>query len=186
MEVQLDDTEQRKFAAALANPDKKIRERTCKTLQSYVKKNSFDSLELLRLWKALYYCLWLTDKQEVQLELAAFLSGLLHHCKDDEAMLDFFVAFWNTVMREWGTLDQYRVNKFYSLMRLMLHEAFVILEDRAWPDELSIAMVDIIDQQVIQSRPNGPRYHLGDIMLEELHKVTNGQCAHEVVELVLP
>ena len=35
MEVQLDDTEQRKFAAALANPDKKIRERTCKTLQSY-------------------------------------------------------------------------------------------------------------------------------------------------------
>ncbi len=185
MAVQLDDTEQRKFAAALANPDKAIRTKTCRTLQSYVSKNDFESLEILRLWKALYYCLWLTDKQEVQLELATFLSGLLNHCKDDEAMLDFFVAFWNTVMREWGTLDQYRVNKFYSLMRLMLHEAFTILEDRAWPDELAIAMVDIIDQQVIQGRPNGPRYHLGDIMLEELHKVTQGECAHEVVELIL-
>ena len=83
-----------------------------------------------------------------------------------------------------GTLDQHRVNKFYSLMRSMLRETFTILEDRAWPDELSIAMVDIIDQQVIQSRPNGPRYHLGDILLEELHKVTHGECAHEVVELV--
>ena len=185
MEVYLDNSEQTKFAAALANPDKKVRERTCKTLQSYISKNTFESLELLKLWKALYYCLWLTDKQEVQLELANFLSGLLQYCKDDEAMLDFFAAFWNTVMREWGSLDQHRVNKFYSLMRSMLRETFTILEGRAWPDEISIAMVDIIDQQVIQCRPNGPRFHLGDIILEELHKVTHGECAHEVIELVL-
>jgi ribosomal RNA-processing protein 1 len=177
--------EQKKLAAALANPSKQVRDKTCATLTKYVSTNDFENLELLRLWKALYYCLWLSDKQDVQLELAAFLTSLLHSCKDDESMLDFFAAFWRTVMREWGSLDQFRVNKFYSLMRLMLQEVFTLLNKRSWPDDLSIQVVDIIEQEVVTNMPNGPRFHLSDIILSELHKVTDGDCPHEVVELVM-
>lgn len=177
--------EQKKLAAALAHPQKSVREKTRSTLSKYVSGNRLKDLELLRLWKALYQCLWLSDKQEVQLELAGFLSGLLNECMDDEAMLDFFAAFWRIIMKEWGSLDQFRVNKFYSLMRLMLRESFTLLSGRSWPDELSMQIVEIVETEVLYNTPNGPRYHLADIMLSELHAATEGGCSHEIVELIM-
>lgn len=177
--------EQKKMAAVLAHPSKVIRDKGCAALTKYIRRNRLKDLEVLRLWKALHQCLWLTDKQAVQLELASFLSGLLNQCIDDEAMLDFFTAFWRIILKEWGSLDQFRVNKFLSLMRLMVHEAFKLLSERSWPEDLSVQMVEIMETEVLRNRPNGPRFHLADIMLTELYNVTDGACSHEIVELVM-
>ena len=66
------------LARALVNPDVKIRHKTVEALKSYLTSNeSFSDLDMLKLWKALYYCYWSADKVPVQMELAQKLAKLL-------------------------------------------------------------------------------------------------------------
>ena len=109
-----------KLARALGNPDKTRREKTIKMLNQYVPGNDFNDLEMLKLWKALHYCLWLTDKAAIQEDVSQMLCNLLHTCKDDEQALQFLRCFFQTVMREWGALDYHRINKFYTFIRLFI------------------------------------------------------------------
>ena len=61
-------TDQLTFAKALASPDKGTRDKTVLSLVRYFSKNNNDmtELEMLKLWKALYYCFWLSDKVPIQ------------------------------------------------------------------------------------------------------------------------
>ena len=64
------------FARALASPDKSTRDKTLKVLVKYLRSlPSMTDLEMLKLWKALYYCMWLSDKPPIQAELAGALSS---------------------------------------------------------------------------------------------------------------
>ena len=45
-----------KFAKSLADPDKTVRDRTIKALLSFLNNTAeLDDIEMLKLWKALYY-----------------------------------------------------------------------------------------------------------------------------------
>lgn len=161
-----------KLARALANPDKKVRDKTIQTLHSYIKGSDFEDLEMMRLWKSLYFCLWLADKQDVQLELAKNLAELIHSCESEEQLYQFTSCFYRTIMREWGMLDYYRVNKFYSLLRLFLHETFVFLQMNEWDTEMTTICLAILTAEILEKKPNGPRLHMADIFLDELHKIS--------------
>ena len=41
-------------------------------------KPTFNSSEMLRLWKGLHYCFWMSDKPLVQEELAEKIASLIH------------------------------------------------------------------------------------------------------------
>ena len=41
-------------------------------------KHTFDNSEMLRLWKGLHYCFWMSDKPLVQEELAGKIATLIH------------------------------------------------------------------------------------------------------------
>ena len=161
-----------KLARALANPEKAVRDKTILTLHNYLGSTDFDDLEMMRLWKSLYFCLWLADKQDVQLELANNLAKLLHSCKSEEQLYQFTSCFYRTIMREWGKLDYYRVNKFYSLIRVFLRETFAFLQKNKWDSELTMISLSILTAEVLEKKPNGPRLHVADIYLDELKKVT--------------
>lgn len=66
----------------------------------------------MRLWKGLYYAMWMSDKPLVQEELAEDLGGLLHLFATPEVSLQFYEIFLETMNREWYGIDQWRIDKF--------------------------------------------------------------------------
>merc|ERR1712070_846823 len=112
------------LARALVNPDKQIRDKTVVALQTYIESlhKNFSELDMLKLWKALFYCFWYSDKALIQQEVAEELSKLIHTFTTPARAQLFFQTFFRTMLREWHFIDQYRINKFYVLIRLALRE----------------------------------------------------------------
>ena len=167
-----------KFAKALVNPEKESRDKTLANLHKYVASiKSFDDMEMLKLWKALYYTMWLSDKAPIQLELAQNLTNLTQVFSTVELQLLYVRMFFRILMREWFHLDQYRVNKFYSLIRLMFRNVLATAAKAGWASEITAKLIEIVDVEVLMKKPNGVRFHIADIFLSELHTVTSGKIA---------
>ena len=167
-------------------------------------------LELLKFWKALFYCVWMSDKPAVQMELVGKVAHLLRifyqpltlspniKNKKEKVQLEksvwdhraengiiFFRCFFETLIREWAGLDRYRLDKFLSLIRKMLHEGFLFCSDRLnesgsskkardnemtnWEKKASAGIASVLsDVMSSSSTPNGIRLHIADIFVDEL------------------
>jgi len=73
----------------------------------------------MRLWKGLYYCMWMSDKPLVQEELAEELGSLIHCFPDIKVGIQFFRNFLETMCLEWFGIDQWRIDKFMMVSRLI-------------------------------------------------------------------
>ena len=164
------------FARALASPDKSTRDKTLKVLVKYLRSlPSMTDLEMLKLWKALYYCMWLSDKPPIQAELAGALSSDVFRAFQTPALAYTYVRmFYRTLLREWHMLDQHRINKFYVLMRLVLRETLYHMHLKRWHADTVGALLTILEEEVLGKTPNGPRLHVADVFLEELWRATDG------------
>jgi len=83
----------------------------------------------------------------------------------------FVRTFFRTIRREWHTMDKYRVDKFYTLIRTMMHEIYEYMALRSWNYGIVLLLNDAIFDEILKQPPNGLRYHLIDLCLEELAKV---------------
>jgi hypothetical protein len=83
----------------------------------------------------------------------------------------FVRAYFSTVQREWGNMDKYRIDKFYTLTRNMLRQIFLYMAKRHWNFGIVRLFNDVIFEQVLSKTPNGLRFHLLDIVLDELVQV---------------
>ena len=109
----------------LASNDKVTRDKAVKSLTRHLKRSPhIDELELMRIWKALFYCMWHSDKPKVQAELAETLGALVHAARGGKHWL-FIRVFWATMVREWPGLDRLRLNKFYQLLGRQLHLSLI-------------------------------------------------------------
>ena len=45
----------------------------------------------------------------------------------------FLKTFFQTIVREWGLIDRYRLDKYMFLIRFMLREALTQLKQWKWP-----------------------------------------------------
>ena len=64
------------FGKKLAAHDKPTRDKAVKRLSKWLKRqDTLSDLDNRKLWKALFYCMWHSDKLLVQEELATFLVG---------------------------------------------------------------------------------------------------------------
>jgi hypothetical protein len=93
------------------------------------------------------------------------------HCRGAHLASLFIRTFFRTVRREWGNMDKYRVDKFYTLIRLYMHEIFKYMALRHWNLGIIRLFNDCIFEEILNKTPNGLRYHLIDLALEELAKV---------------
>uniref|UniRef100_A0A8C0C1B4 RRP1B protein n=1 Tax=Buteo japonicus TaxID=224669 RepID=A0A8C0C1B4_9AVES len=84
----------------------------------------FSQEELLKIWKGLFYCMWMQDKPLLQEELADNISQLIHVIQNTEARHLFIQTFWQTMNREWNGIDNLRLDKYYMLMRMILRQSF--------------------------------------------------------------
>ncbi len=63
-------------------------------------------VELLVMWKPLFYCMWMSDKLPVQNALANTLSDLIFFVDDFEFDLRMAQSFIITINREWAGIDR--------------------------------------------------------------------------------
>ena len=164
------------FAKKLANNDKKVRDRAVKRMRIWLSSRpgeSFDDLDMMKLWKGLFYCMWFSDKPLVQEDLANSLAKLIHSLKDIAAVCKFISAFFLTMGREWHGIDRLRLDKFYMLIRRVLREIFGYLQEKSWVDEHVVGVSAALLNGPCSSKmafPDGVRMFVTEIFAGELIK----------------
>uniref|UniRef100_A0A3Q4BUC3 Uncharacterized protein n=1 Tax=Mola mola TaxID=94237 RepID=A0A3Q4BUC3_MOLML len=161
------------FAQRLASNDKSVRTRAMKVLRKYIRARShkaaggFTSDDLLRVWKGLFYCLWMQDKPLLQEELSRQISSLIHSFQD----LLFLESFLQTFKREWTGIDRLRMDKFYQLVRFMFRQTFDMLRKKDWESSVVSRFLELLTAQLLQSAsgaPSGLQIHILDLYMTEL------------------
>lgn len=92
------------------------------------------------------------------------------HCRGAHLAALFVRTFFRTVVREWGTMDKYRIDKFYTCIRDMMAVVYEYMAKRHWSTGIIRLFNDAIYDEVLSQTPNGVRYHVIDVCLEELCK----------------
>lgn len=78
---------------------------------------------MLKLWKGLFYALWMCDRAVPQQNLCDELAGLVH-VVPREAVVPWLHGFWATMAREWTGIDVLRMDKFLLLVRRVVGAGF--------------------------------------------------------------
>ncbi|XP_039336470.2 ribosomal RNA processing protein 1 homolog B [Saimiri boliviensis] len=168
------------FAQRLASSEKGIRDRAVKKLRQYIsvktqrEAGGFSQEELLKIWKGLFYCMWVQDEPLLQEELANTISQLVHAVNNSAAQHLFIQTFWQTMNREWKGIDRLRLDKYYMLIRLVLRQSFEVLKRNGWEESRIKVFLDVLMKEILcpeSQSPNGVRFHFIDIYLDELSKV---------------
>ncbi|NXD63894.1 RRP1B protein, partial [Eolophus roseicapillus] len=168
------------FAQRLAANEKRIRDRALKKLRGYISVRTqrpaggFSQEELLKIWKGLFYCMWMQDKPLLQEELANNISQLIHAIENTETRQLFIQTFWQTMNREWNGIDSLRLDKYYMLMRKILRQSFEVLKRNEWDESLIELFLQLQMKEVMDPDSNAPagiKLHFIDIYLDELAKV---------------
>lgn len=267
-EIDLMNSPEVKFGRLLASTEQRVRHEAVRRLNKYLKDRcvigdkegmGISELDLLKLWKALWYTLYMADRVPVQDELSKHLAELIWcvagteeedeyagktyldmygdeegddyddeedvvmeeisntldkhdddeedndsseaeeseesedgeeeerdeeeededeesdtfipHCRGAHLAALFVKTFFQTVRREWGRMDKYRVDKFYTLIRLMMEQVYSYMAKRHWNLGIVRLFNDTIYEEILCRTPNGLRLHLVDLSLHELAKV---------------
>lgn len=72
-----------------------------------------------KLWQGLYYGMWKCDRPTTQQDLSAKLAGLVE-VVPDAAVGRWLSGFWETMGRQWTSIDALRMDKFLLLVRRVL------------------------------------------------------------------
>ncbi|XP_017562108.2 ribosomal RNA processing protein 1 homolog B-like isoform X1 [Pygocentrus nattereri] len=165
------------LAQRLAANEKSVRTKALKTLRKYINLRSqkegggFTCEDLMKIWKGLFYCLWMQDKPLLQEELSQRISGLIHCFHTADHQLLYFETFLQTLKREWNGIDRLRMDKFYQLVRFVFRKAFEVLKRRAWDTSLVNRFLEVFTVQLLQSTghvPDGLMFHVLELYMTEL------------------
>jgi len=116
------------------------------------------------------------DKPRNQQRLARDLADLLDVLTTTENLLGFIDGFWKTMAREWGNIDALRMDKYLYLVRCYVNKGFEKVAQNGWEnEELRAEYLKVLEVAPLNARdpkvPNGLRYHVVDIYVDELDKV---------------
>lgn len=182
-----------KFARLLASKDKVIRDRVLKNLRKWLTVRSqstfaFTESDFIRLWKGLFYCMWMSDKPLIQEELAESLSKIVHCFKTKDVVLLYTACALKTLGIEWFGIDQYRLDKFCMLVRRIIRQTFEKCKEQSWDIKWIKGFAEILEKLFKDPKIClGFNMHITDLFLEELSKVSDGNLPEDVItELVKP
>ncbi|CZR62018.1 related to RRP1 protein [Phialocephala subalpina] len=171
------DIQQTPFIKQLAANDRPTRDAALHSLRAFLSaKRSLPDLELLKLWKGLFYCLWMSDRPKPQAALAQELANLVSVLPSPSEKIAFLNAFWKTMQREWTNIDVLRMEKFLLVVRRYLAATFEVMRDEGWEEGVVGEVIKTLEGcpcEVEDVRvPNGLRFHVIDIYVDELERVT--------------
>ncbi|KAG5866189.1 hypothetical protein JTB14_000006 [Gonioctena quinquepunctata] len=182
-----------KLAKLLAGNDEKIRAKALKNLKYWFETRSktmpFTNDDFQRIWKGLFYCMWMSDKPLVQEDCADKISKLVHALTLESSLL-FFRAGLTILSNEWIGIDQLRIDKFLMLVRRLLREMLIVLKNNKLNTKNIQQFGDVLSNTLLHvktSPPLGLFMHFVEIFMEELAKVTGGKIHSEcVIEFLRP
>ncbi|XP_076641671.1 ribosomal RNA processing protein 1 homolog Nnp-1 isoform X2 [Halictus rubicundus] len=182
-----------KFARLLSSNDKRVRDKVLKNLRKWLTVRSkssfvFTEADFTRLWKGLFYCMWMSDKPLVQEELAESLSKIVHCFDIKDLVLLYTICALRTIGTEWFGIDQYRLDKFCTLVRRMIRQTFIKCKERSWDIEWVKGLSEILEKLFVDPKIClGFNMHITEVFLEELSKISGGDIPEDVVtELIQP
>ncbi|CAH3172246.1 unnamed protein product [Porites lobata] len=182
------------FAKKLANNEKKIRDRAVNKLRAWIRSRpkdgpGFGELDLMKVWKGLFYCMWMSDKPLIQEELAFNISQLVLSFRNEQSAVLFIKTFFKTMEREWHGIDRLRLDKFYLLIRFLVKGTFNFLKKTDWEDRWVMEVSSIFHEEPLnptsQAVPDGIRFHTVAVYLVELKSVANDQVSSDVLHKLL-
>lgn len=124
-----------KLAKALAGNNKQLRDKALKNLKRWMINRSqamrecnaayvcdkiprnqqlilaFMEDDFMRIWKGLFYSMWMSDKPLVQEKCAESISEVIHLPQINDSFL-FYKCALKTFINEWFGIDQLRLDKF--------------------------------------------------------------------------
>ncbi|KAI1810399.1 nucleolar protein,Nop52-domain-containing protein [Poronia punctata] len=192
------------FIRNLASSDRKTRTSALQSLRTFLSASATASrlthLEYMKLWKGLYYSLWMCDRPVPQQNLCAELAALIDVLPDN-AVGPWLAAFWAVLAREWTGIDVYRMEKFLLLVRRVLGAALAWACDKLpkpekredgtvvggasslspKKDKKSLYRIDAVLENLaswpfetendLSKMPPGLRLHVLDIWVDEVEKL---------------
>ncbi|KAL7270008.1 hypothetical protein RUND412_007295 [Rhizina undulata] len=166
--------QQTPFVKQLAANDRPTRDKAVAALRTWLgSKRVFKTLDFMKLWKGLFYCMWMSDRPRTQQRLASDLADLLTPMNEKNFLL-FLEAFWATISTQWNNIDVLRMDKFLLLVRRYLASTFRYLVSKHENEELVKDTMKIFGKVPLSATdmkvPNGLRFHLIDIYVDELEK----------------
>ncbi|KAL3242210.1 hypothetical protein MRX96_021430 [Rhipicephalus microplus] len=185
------------FAHHLAANEKVTRDRALRKLTKWIRAKvcsfvfslEFTEDSLMKLWKGLFFCMWMSDKPFVQQELANSIAGLVHCFAQRDQSLMFLDAFFKTMAREWFAIDRFRLEKFMMLVRRCFRQGVAFAYGDAWSNENVTTFCDMLQSTALcpnsQAIPLGLRLHVVDVFLQELARMHGGELTPEQATLFL-
>ncbi|XP_059061176.1 ribosomal RNA processing protein 1 homolog [Achroia grisella] len=192
-----------KFARLLSGNEKKTRDRVLKALKKWLsncfeKSHVFKEDDFIRVWKGLFYAMWMSDKPLVQEELCESIAGVLDLFPAEQVKYAVLMmkAGFRVLATEWYGIDYHRMDKFLMLVRRYLRGSLRCLQRSNW----SIESCEMFSKML--NGPDGilavrtPHYarnatsmlmHIADCFLEECSKVSDGDISEaSIVVLIRP
>ncbi|KAI2472634.1 hypothetical protein F4781DRAFT_316744 [Annulohypoxylon bovei var. microspora] len=181
------------FIKHLASSDRKIRTSALGTLRTFLTApttaRKLTELDYLKLWKGLFYSVWMCDRPIPQQNLCAELADLLSVLpapNDDECavVIPFLRAFWATLSREWTAIDVLRMEKYLLLVRRVFGASISWARDgrkgkkaQKRPGARADGILRLLEEWPLEKTGNlakvpvGLRLHVLDIWVDEVEKL---------------
>ncbi|KAK9507678.1 hypothetical protein O3M35_007481 [Rhynocoris fuscipes] len=179
------------FAKALASNDKTIRDRALKRLKKWFTlkaeaKTQFTDDGFIRLWRGLFYNVWMSDKPLVQEEVVEGISNLIHCFIEFSDALSFIMGFFQILSDYWAGLDIHRMDKYLMFVRRFIRQTFKVIEKFEWKKKQISKLAEAL-KTAFTNAPLGLLMHVCEIYLEELAKVSKGAISKDIVpEFIKP
>ena len=150
----------------------------------------FTELDMLKIMRAIYFCMWHADKPLIQEELAKNLASLIHIFKRLEDTMLFVSAFFHTMQQQWSNIDKLRLDKFYLLIREFLKQIFKYLSNHGWSEiameSLAVAFQAHPLELISEYISDGVKLHVIDIYIQELFNAYHNIPMSTVITLIDP
>ena len=157
--------------------DRKLRTASLESLQTHLKSlNSLTPLAAAKLWKGLFYALWMTDRPLPQQALASDLANLLFQLRPSCADA-WLRGFWTVVGAQWTGIDVLRLEKFLLLVRRVFAAHVELVKRKEYEEKESGMVLDVLREWPFDKEgdlrrvPVGIRLHALDIWIDELEKL---------------
>lgn len=178
------------FVKKLASNDRPTRDAAFDSLKKYLASKltagNLSLLEYEKLWKGLYYSMWFCDRPLPQQRLAEKLGELFSKVIPQSQFTRFVEAFWVVMIKEWPSIDQWRIDKFYMLIRRVVRHCFIQLRSSNW-DEKLVEEYNLVLKKLVLSGDKSISvalpYHLCDIYVEEIEVVIFDELKEEGDEI---
>lgn len=149
----------------------------------------FTDKDCLRIWKGLFYSMWMSDKPLPQENLAKKIASLVCSFDRIDSSLQFFATFLKTMALEWNGIDQWRIDKFLMLVRKVTRETLRIIQSNQWNND-AIEKLGIKLRETILGTDHVPRglfMHFVELFFEEVAKISKGEIEpNSVTKLLIP